>query len=48
MVTDCIGQRSVARAGSCGRVVVVPPLLMCVHGGDRDVKRCLMAKLLES
>ena len=48
VMTDCIGQRSVSRAGSCGRVVLVPPLLMCIHVGDRSIKKCLMAKLLEN
>ena len=46
VMTDCIGQRPVSRAGSCGGVVLVPPLLMCIHVGDRNVKRCLM--VLES
>ena len=46
VMTDCIGQGPVSRAGSCGGVVLVPPLLMCVHVGDRNVKKCLI--LLES
>ena len=34
VMADSVGERSISRAGSCGRIIVLPPLLMCAHGGD--------------